>query len=64
MNAVYVRILAYTLSTVLTSLLAAVPDWGAVVSDGKLVIDLSTFAGATIAALGLNGAIFAKWGVK
>lgn len=64
MNAVYVRIILYVLSPILTTLIAKIPGWGVGFSNGVLTIDLSTLAGVIVAALGFSGAIFAKWGVK
>jgi len=64
MNSVYVRIFLYVVSPVLTTLVALIPGWGVAYSNGVLTVDLSTAAGAAIAALGISSAIFARWGVK
>ena len=64
MTNVYARIALYVLSPLLTSLVAMLPGWGIGYSDGVLTIDLSTAIGASAVALGLSGAVFAKWGVK
>ena len=64
MTSVYVRIALYVLSPLLTGLVALLPGYGIAFTDGVLSIDLATLAGAVVAALGLSGAVFAKWGVK
>lgn len=64
MNAVYVRLILYVLSPLLTTLVALIPGWGVSYVDGVLSVDVDTAAGAAVAAIGLSGAILAKWGVR
>ncbi|MBT9386340.1 hypothetical protein KM176_23785 [Pseudooceanicola sp. CBS1P-1] len=64
MTNIYVRLILYVLSPLLTALVALLPGWGIGFGDGVLTIDLSTLAGALVAALGLSAGVFAKWGIK
>ncbi len=64
LNNVYVRIALYVLSPLLTALVTLLPGWGIAYADGVLTIHIETLVGAVVAALGISGAIFAKWGVK
>lgn len=64
MNSVYARMAIYILSPILTTAVALIPGWGVTYADGVLTVDLSTAAGAAVAAIGLSSAVFSKWGVK
>ncbi|TQS72765.1 hypothetical protein ERN12_05880 [Rhodobacteraceae bacterium] len=64
MTNIYIRMIMYIVSPLLTALVALVPGWGVHYAEGVLSIDIATLAGAVVAALGLSGAIFAKWGLK
>lgn len=64
MQSVYTRIALYVLSPVIAALVAALPGLGIAFEDGVVMIDLATLVAAIVAALGLSGAVFAKWGVK
>jgi hypothetical protein len=65
MNAVYIRLALYALS----SLLAMIPaSWaGFVAYDAAqqvVTVSLPGFVTAIVGALALSGGVFAKWGVK
>lgn len=65
MNPVYIRLLAYALSTVLGMIPAAWAGWISFDATAQMVqISVPGFAAALAGGLGLSGAIFAKWGVK
>ena len=64
MNNVLVRIVLYVLSPLLTTLVAMIPGWGVSYANGVLSIDIATLAGAAVVALGLSGAVFARWGIR
>lgn len=66
MNSVLVRMILYILSPVLATLVALIPGWGVSYDAAThvLTINLSVVIGAVVAALGLSGAVFARWGVR
>jgi hypothetical protein len=64
MHSVLVRMIIYVLSPLLATGVALVPGWGVAYSDNVLSIDLETLIGSVVAAAGLSGAIFAKWGIR
>lgn len=64
MNNVIVRIILYVISPLIPALVALIPGWGIAYADGVVSLHLETLVGAIVAALGLSGAIFAKWGVR
>lgn len=64
MNSVYVRLALYVLTPLLTSLVALIPGWGVSFDGSTLSINIETLAAAVVAAFGVSGAIFARWGVK
>jgi hypothetical protein len=64
MHSVLVRMFIYVLSPLLATGVALVPGWGVAYADGVLSIHLETVIGAAVAAAGLSGAIFAKWGIR
>lgn len=64
MNNVIVRIIIYVISPLIPALIALVPGWGISYAGGVVSIHLETLVGAVVAALGISGAIFARWGVR
>lgn len=64
MNSVVVRIILYVLSPLIPALLALLPGWGVSYAGGVISIHVETLVAAVVAALGLSGAIFARWGVR
>lgn len=64
MNNVIVRIILYVISPLIPALVALIPGWGIAYADGVVSLHLETLVGTIVAALGLSGAIFAKWGVR
>jgi len=64
MSNIVVRIILYVLSPVLATLVAAVPGWGVSYADGVLTVHLESAVTAIVAALGISGAVFARWGVR
>lgn len=64
MNSVVVRIILYVLSPLIPAMLALIPGWGITYDGGAITIQLETLVTAVVAAFGLSGAVFARWGVK
>ena len=64
MTNVIVRIVFYVLSPLLTAAPAALLDWGVTYADGVVMLDLETLIGAVVTALGISGAVFARWGIR
>lgn len=64
MNNVIVRIILYVISPLIPALVALIPGWGIAYADGVVSLHLETLVGAIVAALGISGAVFAKWGVR
>ncbi|MTH76299.1 hypothetical protein [Paracoccus aestuariivivens] len=66
MNNIAVRMALYVLSPVLVTLAGFLTGWGVGFNadTGILTIHLETAVTAIVSALGISGAIFAKWGVK
>ena len=65
MNIVYVRLIAYVLSTLAAMVPAAWAGWiDYDAAAGVVTISLQGLAGAVAGGIGLSGAIFARWGVK
>ena len=66
MNNVAVRMALYILSPVLVTLVGLLAGWGVGydAASGVLTIHLETALAAIFGALGISGAVFAKWGVK
>lgn len=65
MPAVYIRLLAYALSTLLGMIPAAWAGWISYDAAAQVVqISVPGLAAAVVAGLGLTGAVFAKWGVR
>ena len=66
MQHVIVRIVLYVLSPVLAAAVALIPGWGIGydAATGTLTVHLSSLVGAVVAALGISGAVFARWGIK
>ena len=64
MTNVYARMILYILSPILASLVAMLPGWGVAYADGVLTIDTEALVGAVVAAMGVSGAVFARWGIK
>jgi hypothetical protein len=64
MNSVIVRVVFYVLSPILTALVTMLPGWGVAYADGMVTVHLETLIGAVVAALGISGAVFAKWGIR
>jgi len=64
-NLVYVRLLAYVLSTVAGLIPAAWAGWISYNAVTQMLqINILGVGTAILGGLGLTGAIFAKWGVK
>ena len=66
LQAVAVRVILYVLSSILVAWAALLGGWGITYSEaaGVLLIHVETVVTAIVTALGLSGAVFAKWGVK
>lgn len=64
MNHVIVRMVIYVLSPLLATGVALVPGWGVAYADGVLSVHMETLVGAVVAAAGLSGAVFARWGIR
>lgn len=66
MNSVFVRMAIYILSPVLTMLAGLLAGWGVTydAATHMLSINVEAVIGAAVAAAGLSGAIFARWGVR
>jgi len=64
MNSVIVRVIFYVLSPILTALVTMLPGWGVAYADGVVSLHLETLIGAVVAALGVSGAVFARWGIR
>ena len=64
MNSVLVRMAIYVLSPILATLVALIPGWGVAFDGTTLSINIEMLIGAVVAAFGLSGAVFARWGKK
>lgn len=64
MNSVIVRMIIYVLSPLLATAVALVPGWGVAFDGTTLTINIEVVVGAVVAAFGLSGAVFARWGVR
>lgn len=64
MNSIVVRMILYVLSPLIPAAVALIPGWGVAYADGVVSIHVETLVGAVVAAFGLSGAIFARWGVR
>jgi len=64
MTNVIVRIVFYVLSPLLPAAFAVLLDWGITYADGVVMLDLETLIGAVVTALGISGAVFARWGIR
>lgn len=64
MTNVYVRLIVYILSPVLTALAGLLAGYGVTYADGVLSIHTEALAVAVVAALPISGVIFARWGTK
>lgn len=66
MTNVYVRLIIYILSPIMTMLAGLLTGWGVAydATTHVLTLDLPAVIGAAIAATGLSGAVFARWGVR
>ncbi|WJS86686.1 hypothetical protein [Paracoccus sp. TOH] len=66
MNSVFVRMAIYVLSPLLTMLAGMLGGWGVTydAATHMLSINVAAVIGAAVAAAGLSGAIFARWGVR
>lgn len=64
MGNVYVRLIIYVLSPILTTLAALLSGYGVSYADGVLSIHVEALAVAVVAALPISGGIFARWGVR
>lgn len=63
MNSVIIRVIFYVLSPLLTMAATMLPGWGVAYADGVVSLHLETLIGAVVAALGISGAVFARWGI-
>jgi len=64
-NAVYIRLLAYVLSTAAGLIPAAWAGWISYDAAAQMLqISIPGVVTAVMGGIGLTGAIFAKWGVK
>jgi len=64
-NAVYIRLLAYVLSTAAGLIPAAWAGWISYDAAAQMLqISIPGVVTAVMGGVGLTGAIFAKWGVK
>jgi hypothetical protein len=64
MHSVVVRMILYVLSPVLATGAALLPGWGVAYAEGVLSVHLETLVAAIVAAAGLSGAVFARWGIR
>lgn len=64
MSNVLVRMVLYVLSPLLATAVALVPGWGVAFDGSTLTINIEVLIGAVVAAFGLSGAVFARWGVR
>lgn len=66
MNNITVRMVLYVLSPLLAMLAPLLANYGVGFDAETLVLSvhLPTLIGAVVAAFGISGAIFAKWGVR
>lgn len=64
MSNVLVRMVLYVLSPLLATGVALVPGWGVAFDGTTLSINIEVLIGAVVAAFGLSGAVFARWGVR
>ncbi len=66
MHNIIVRMVIYILSPVLATAVGLISGWGVSYNAAThvLSLDLPALIGAVVAAVGLSGAIFARWGVR
>ncbi|WP_323041162.1 hypothetical protein [Gemmobacter sp.] len=64
MTNVYVRLIIYILSPILTTLAGLLAGYGVTYADGVLSIHTEALAVAVVAAMPISGGIFARWGVR
>lgn len=64
MNSVVVRIILYVVSPLIPAALALLPGWGISYAGGVVSIHVETLVAAVVAALGISGAVFSRWGVR
>ena len=66
MNSITVRMVLYILSPLLTTLAGLLGGWGVAYDAATHVLSVNTgtLSAAIVAAFGLSGAIFARWGVR
>ncbi|GLK63352.1 hypothetical protein [Paracoccus kondratievae] len=66
MNSVFVRMAIYILSPLLTMLAGLLGGWGINYDAATHVLSINVEAviAAAVAAAGLSGAVFARWGVR
>ncbi|SEB80329.1 hypothetical protein [Rhodobacter sp. 24-YEA-8] len=66
MHNIIVRMVIYILSPILTAAVALISGWGVSydATSHVLSLDLPALIGAVMAAVGLSGAVFARWGVR
>lgn len=65
MQTVYIRLIAYVLSTLAGMIPAAWAGWITYdAAAGVLHVSIEGLAGALAAGLALSGAVFARWGVR
>lgn len=66
MHNIIVRMVIYILSPILTAAVALISGWGVSydATSNVLSLDLPALIGAVMAAVGLSGTVFARWGVK
>lgn len=65
MNAVYIRLIVYTLSTVLGMIPAAWAGWIAYDASAQVLsVSIPGLVAAAVAGLAVTGGIFARWGIK
>lgn len=64
MNPVIIRIILYVISPLIPAALALLPGWGISYAGGVVSIHIETLVAAVVTALGISGAVFARWGVR
>lgn len=64
MHNVFVRLIVYVLSPLIAGAVAMIPGWGVTYEDGVVSVHIETLAAAVVAAAGLSGAVFARWGTR
>lgn len=66
MNNIIVRMVIYILSPLIATAVGLISGWGVSynATSHVLSLDLPALIGAVAGAVGLSGAVFARWGVK